>query len=78
MNINGADTQVDFLRVGRVVLAYQTRDESITGLWNKQTRNWEVADSSYRRSVSDGLALAKKQAAPTLLVLPVPGAEAAQ
>ncbi len=78
VNINGADTQVDFLRVGRVVLAYQTRDESITGLWNKQTRNWEIADSGYRRSVSDGLALAKKQAAPTLLVLPVPGAEAAQ
>ncbi len=78
VNINGADTQVDFLRVGRVVLAYQTRDESITGLWNKQTRQWEVADSGYRRSVADGLALAKKQAAPTLLVLPVPGAEAAQ
>ena len=78
VNINGVDTQVDFLRVGRVVLAYQTRDESITGLWNKETRQWQVADSSYRRSVSDGLALARKQAAPTLLVLPVPGAEAAE
>ena len=78
VNINGQDTQVDFLRVGRVVLAYQTRDESVTGMWNKQTRQWEVADSGYRRSVSDGLALAKKQAAPSLLVLPVAGAEAAR
>lgn len=78
VNINGQDTQVDFLRVGRVVLAYQTRDESVTGMWNKQTGQWEVADSGYRRSVSDGLALAKKQAAPSLLVLPVAGAEAAQ
>lgn len=78
VNLNGADTQVEFLRVGRVVLAYQTRDESITGLWNKQTKNWEIADSGYRRAVTDGLALAKKQAAPTLLVLPVPGAEAAR
>ena len=78
VNINGVDTQVDFLRVGRVVLAYQTRDESVTGLWNKLSGQWEVADSGYRRAVSDGLALAKKQAAPQLLVLPVPGAEAAQ
>ena len=78
VNINGADTQVDFLRVGRVVLAYQTRDKSVTGLWNKQSKAWEVADSSYRRAVTDGLLLAKKQAAPTLLTLPVPGAELAQ
>lgn len=78
VNIDGVNTSVDFLRVGRVVLAYQTRDKSVTGLWNKQARQWEVADSGYRRAVTDGLLLAKKQAAPTLLTLPVPGAEAAQ
>lgn len=78
VTIDGVDTQVDFLRVGRVVLAYQTSDQSITGLWNKATRQWEVVDSGYRRAVSDGLALAKKQAPPQLLVLPLPGAGAAQ
>lgn len=78
VNIDGVDTQVDFLRVGRVVLAYQTADESVTGLWNKSTRQWEVVADDYRRAVSDGLALAKKQAPPQLLVLPVPGAGAAQ
>ncbi|MEM7762792.1 MAG: DUF3450 domain-containing protein [Pseudomonadota bacterium] len=76
--IDGADTQVEFLRVGRVVLAYQTADQSVTGLYNKQTKQWEVVGSEYRRAVSDGLALAKKQAPPQLLVLPVPGAGAAQ
>ncbi|MFK8053218.1 MAG: DUF3450 domain-containing protein [Woeseiaceae bacterium] len=78
VNIDGVDTQVEFLRVGRVVLAYQNADQSITGLWNKQTRQWEVVDADYRRAVSDGLALANKQAPPQLLVLPVPGAGAAQ
>ena len=78
VNIDGTNTTVDFLRVGRVVLAYQTRDQKTTGLWNKESRQWEVLDSSYRRAVSDGLALARKQAAPSLLVLPVPGPEAAQ
>ncbi|MEM7610375.1 MAG: DUF3450 domain-containing protein [Pseudomonadota bacterium] len=76
--LNGADTQVDILRVGRVVLAFQTRDKSVTGLYNKATGQWEEVDGSYRRAVTDGLLLAKKQAAPTLLTLPVPGAEAAQ
>lgn len=78
ININGADTSVNFLRVGRIVLAYQTADEKITGLWNKQSRQFEVIDSGYRRAVSDGLALARKQAPPQLLSLPVPAPEAAR
>lgn len=76
--LDGVDTQVDFLRIGRIVLAYQTRDQSETGMWNKTARQWEGVDSGFRRAVTDGILLAKKQAAPTLLVLPVPTAEAAK
>lgn len=61
---------VDFLRVGRVALLYQTLDGSETGYWNADTGIW-VADNAYRSGVRDGLRIAKQQAAPDLMVLPV-------
>lgn len=75
LDIDGVDTRVTFLRVGRVLLAYQTADRSRTGFWNKQTRQWEELDPSYRRPITDGIAIARKQAAPQLLTLPVPAPE---
>jgi hypothetical protein len=74
LNIDGADTQVDFLRVGRILLAYQTRDRARSGFWNKQTQAWEPLPDSYRNDISLGLRIARKQAAPDLLRLPVPAA----
>lgn len=71
------DRRVDFLRVGRVLLAYQTPDRTETGFWNKNARQWEVANE-YRNDVVDGLRIARKQAAPNLLRLPVPAPETEQ
>jgi len=76
--IEGEERKVDILRIGRILLAYQTPDRSTTGFWDKTTRQWTELDSKYRRAVTDGLAIAQKQAAPTLLSLPMPSAEAAQ
>ena len=74
LSIDGSETQVDFLRVGRILLAYQTRDRARSGFWNKQTRQWESLPDSYRNDISLGLRIARKQAAPDLLRLPVPAA----
>ncbi len=74
LSIDGGETQVDFLRVGRILLAYQTRDRARSGFWNKQTRQWEALPDSYRNDISLGLRIARKQAAPDLLRLPVPAA----
>lgn len=68
------ERRVDFLRVGRVLLAYQTPDRAETGFWNKNTRAWEVADE-HRGDVIEGLRIARKQAAPNLLRLPLPAPE---
>jgi hypothetical protein len=65
------DRRVDFLRVGRVLLAYQTPDRAETGFWNRNTGDWEVANE-YRNDVVEGLRIARKQAAPDLLRLPLP------
>jgi len=69
--INGQERDVEFLRLGRTALIYQTRDASSQGVWNKQTRQWEELNSSYRTQITKGLRMAKKQLAPDLLMLPV-------
>ncbi|NGX14841.1 DUF3450 domain-containing protein [Wenzhouxiangella sp. XN24] len=71
------DRKVDFLRVGRILLAYQTPDREETGFWNKNTGEWEVAND-YRNDVVEGLRIARQQAAPNLLRLPVPAPETEQ
>ena len=70
-SINGQERDVEFLRLGRTALIYQTRDASSQGVWNKQTRQWEELDSGYRTQITKGLRMAKKQLAPDLLMLPV-------
>jgi DNA repair exonuclease SbcCD ATPase subunit len=64
--------RVDFLRIGRTLLFYQSLDESETGWWNPNTRSFEQLDDRYRLPVSDGLAIAQNQVAPDLVRLPVP------
>ena len=69
--INGQEREVEYLRVGRTALIYQTSDASLTGIWNNQTRQWEALSSDYRTQVTKGLRMAKKQLGPNLITLPV-------
>lgn len=69
---------VDFLRVGRTLLVYQTSDGVDTGWFNPTTREFESLPDRYRLEVKDGLAIAKNEKAPNLVMLPVPGPEVAQ
>ncbi len=64
--------RVDFLRIGRTLLFYQSLDGTVTGWWNPNTRTYERLDDRYRLPVSDGLAIAQNQVAPDLVRLPVP------
>lgn len=69
--IDGQEREVEFLRVGRSALIYQTRDASIQGAWNTKIGDWETLPSHYRSQVTKGLRMAKKQLAPDLLMLPI-------
>ena len=69
---------VDFLRVGRTLLVYQSSDQVTTGWFNPTTREYEDLPNRYRLEVKEGLAIAKNEKAPNLVMLPVPGPEAAQ
>ena len=74
----GATRTVDYLRIGRVILLYQTLDGTEVGTWSQADGAWQVLDGSYRPAVRQGLRIARKQAAPDLLRLPVPAAEDAR
>lgn len=69
---------VDFLRVGRTLLVYQSSDQVTTGWFNPATRAYEELPERYRLQVKEGLAIARNEKAPNLVVLPVPGPEVAK
>lgn len=70
----GKTLTVNFLRVGHLLLAYQTLDRSETGYWDKQNHQW-VTDNDYRSAVAQAIAITNKQAPPDLMQLPVEAPE---
>ncbi len=70
--ISGRQLEVDFLRIGRVSLMYQTVGGAITGSWDNASRSFvELPPATYQSQVADGLKIARKQVAPDLLIVPV-------
>jgi hypothetical protein len=68
----GAERTVDFLRVGRIALVYLTLDDTEAGAWDQRAKQWVELDASYRNAISQGLRVARKQAAPELIRVPLP------
>ena len=76
-NIEGKEVHVDYLRVGRLVLIYQTLDGDKQAYWDQKQRKWIKLPSRYSKAVREGLKIAKKQMTPSLLTLPVPAPQKA-
>lgn len=72
---DGRALTVDYFRVGRTALIYQTIDEAEAGVWNQQERRWEPLDGSHRSAIRRGLRIARRQSAPDLIEVPLPSAE---
>lgn len=71
-DIDGKKLSVNYLRVGRVALMYQSLNGKKQGYWDHNKKTWVPLSSRYRRAVENGLKTARKQQAPTLLTVPVP------
>ena len=65
--------QMQFLRIGRLALFYQTLDGAESGAWRRDTKTWEVLPNRWRVSIARALAVAREEAAPDLLILPLRG-----
>lgn len=76
--VDGTKRSVDFLRIGRMTLMYQTLDNKETAVWDNEKRAWQVLPDEYRKSAILGLSIARKQAPPDLIKLPVAAPEKAQ
>ncbi len=76
--IDGTERKVDILKVGRVALVYQTPDGEETGMYNKNTGQFEAVSDDYQASVRQGIRMARQQATQDMFSIPVHGAEAAQ
>ncbi len=76
IDIGGNEREVDFLRMGRIALAYQTTDGALSGAWDNASRSWvELPPGEYNAAIREGIRISKKQASMDLLKMPVPAPE---
>ena len=77
IDLGGTQREVDFLRIGRVALVYQTTDGKISGAWDKSARGWvDLPSGNFDGPIRKGIRIAKKQATIELLNMPISVPEA--
>ena len=65
---------VDFLRIGRIALFYQTLDGRESGRWSPEADSWKAL-RGHRAAIRDGIQMAREQVAPDLITVPIPAPE---
>jgi len=78
VSIDSGVREVDFLRVGRVALIYQSQDGQVSGAWDQPARQWEALGDEFKNQIKFGLQIALKQKAPDLVMLPMQAPEVSQ
>lgn len=77
IDVGGAPRDVDFLRIGRVALVYQSTDGAVSGAWDKSSSSWvDLPAGEYNAAIRKGIRIANKQATIELLNMPVSAPEA--
>ncbi len=66
-----ANRSVTFLRLGRLALYYQTLDRNEVGFWDIDSKKWVSLPNRYNTQIRNGIRIARQQAAPDLLQLPI-------
>ncbi|HXG29829.1 MAG TPA: DUF3450 domain-containing protein [Nevskiales bacterium] len=76
LRFGGKDQDVEFLRVGRVMLYYLEPEGARQGYWDRSTRRWQPLPAEERERLEAALDMARGETPPELmeLLLPAPGA----
>jgi len=62
---------VDYLRVGRLALYYQTIDSSQSGYYDINSKKWVILDEKYNQLIKKAIKIARKKISPDFLTLPI-------
>jgi len=71
LQLQGEQLSVEFLRLGRVALYFQSLDGETSGYWNAADGDWMILAPGYNRDLGQALRAAKNLTAPQLLQLPL-------
>jgi len=74
-NVNGEDIEVDMLRIGRIALYFQTKDQKVSAMWDTANSSWKILPSDTNRNIRKAIKVAAKTTAPELLSLPLTAPE---
>ena len=69
--IDDRELTVDFLRVGRIGLYYLSLDRAEGGIWNPAEKRWTPLAENYLDDLDLAVRMARKQAPPNLMDLPM-------
>ncbi len=72
---DGSNRQVNFLRLGRTALYYQTLGGQESGLWQPALQRWQVLSEEQNLTLRKAIQIAQQQQVPSLLDLPLPDLE---
>ncbi|MDH3283085.1 MAG: DUF3450 domain-containing protein [Gammaproteobacteria bacterium] len=74
--VDGDTREVNFLRIGRIALLYQTLGGDVSGGWDKDSGEWQtLAPEVYNKSIATGLRIARGRLAPELITVPISAPE---
>ncbi|ROQ30158.1 DUF3450 domain-containing protein [Gallaecimonas pentaromativorans] len=76
--VDGKQLSVDFVHVGRVAYLALSLDQQNAWFWNREKKDWEKLGDEYVTSVREAVKLARNQAAPNLMKLPIEAPESAE
>ncbi len=72
-----AEQQVNYFRLGRTALYYQSLNGQSSSLWLPKQQRWQTLDDAANRELSQAIAIAWQQQPPSLLLLPLPAVKEA-
>ena len=75
IDLYGAYSTVNLLRIGRIALLYQTLDGKYCGYWDKQDKTWKKLNGDYNKSIRRGILIARKQSIPDFFRIPLAAPE---